>query len=36
MELQLCLLTMLLSGVGIGSGVTIVFVDNVAKWCRYW
>ena len=35
MELQLCLLTigsaMLLSSVGIGSGVTIVFVDNVAK-----
>ena len=33
MELQLCLLTMLLSSVskvGIGSGVTIVFVDNVA------
>ena len=28
MELQLCLLTMLLSSVGIGSGVTIVFVDN--------
>ena len=31
MELQLCLLTMLLSSVGIGSGVTIVFVDNAAK-----